>query len=300
VIGRAVRDALIDSGVRTWADPATPAPGEVAQRRFELRRLGDRYPQPETRRYEDTGTRGRADTETGLWDREPPDWNEPDAELESRSVGTAGFPASDHLLISPAPGLPISKLPPLRVVGQVAQTYIVAEAPDGMVLIDQHAAHERVTYERLMARRGAGSFEHQGLLIPQTVDLPPAAHALLLSNADVLTEWGFTIEEFGMSLRVRSVPAGLRESTLGGALLELADHLNGRGGSTPDDWREAMLTTLACHSSVRAGQSLSIDEMCQLIAQLEVCEAPRTCPHGRPTMILLSATQLERQFGRIK
>ncbi len=200
----------------------------------------------------------------------------------------------------PAAGLPVSKLPPLRVIGQVAQTYIVAESPDGMYLVDQHAAHERVTYERLMAERGAGGFDQQNILIPPAIELPPAAHALLIGNADLLAEWGFAIEEFGRSLRVRAAPAGLRESTLGGALLEIADHLGGRGGSTPDDWRAAMLTTLACHSSVRAGQPLSLEEMRQLIGQLEHCQAPRTCPHGRPTMILLSATQLERQFGRIK
>ena len=169
-----------------------------------------------------------------------------------------------------------------------------------MYLVDQHAAHERVTYERLMVRRGEGAFDRQGLLIPQTVDLPPAAHALLVGNAAVLEEWGFTIEEFGQSLRVRSAPAGLREGDLAPALLEVAEHLSGRSGSTPDDWREAMLTTLACHSSVRAGQALSLEEMRELIGQLERCAAPRTCPHGRPTMILLSTTQLERQFGRTK
>jgi DNA mismatch repair protein MutL len=169
-----------------------------------------------------------------------------------------------------------------------------------MYLVDQHAAHERVTYERLMALRGAGALERQGLLIPQTVELPPAAHALLLGNADALDEWGFTIEDFGASLRVRAVPTGLRDGDLAAALLEVADHLAGRGGSTPEDWREAMLTTLACHSSVRAGQTLSLEEMRELIGQLERCESPRTCPHGRPTMIMLSTTQLERQFGRIK
>jgi DNA mismatch repair protein MutL len=169
-----------------------------------------------------------------------------------------------------------------------------------MYLIDQHAAHERVTYERLMARRATDAFDRQGLLIPQVVDLPPAAHALLIGNADALEEWGFALEEFGASLRVRAIPAGLREGSLASTLLEVADHLNGRGGSTPDDWRAAMLTTLACHSAVRAGQALSTEEMRQLIEQLGQCAAPRTCPHGRPTMILLSTTQLERQFGRIK
>jgi DNA mismatch repair protein MutL len=169
-----------------------------------------------------------------------------------------------------------------------------------MYLVDQHAAHERITYERLMRQRGAGAIERQGLLIPQLVELPPAAHELLLGHAGVLEEWGFTIEDFGSQLRVRAVPSGLREGGLAAALLEVADHLAGRGGSTPDDWREAMLTTLACHSSVRAGQPLSLAEMRELLAQLERCAAPRTCPHGRPTMILLSTTQLERQFGRTK
>jgi DNA mismatch repair protein MutL len=299
VIGRAVRDALVEGGVRPWADASSPMPGEVAQRRFELRRLGERWDQPETGRQADKETsRWAADTEA--WDHGQPHWPEEDAELASRSVGTIALPDSDNLPVSASPNFPASKLPPLRVVGQVAQTYIVAESPDGMVLIDQHAAHERVTYERLMAQRGAQAFDQQGLLIPQTLDLPPAAHALLLGNAELLNQWGFAIEEFGMSLRVRSVPAGLRENTLSAALLEVADHLHGRGGSTPDDWREAMLTTLACHSSVRAGQLLSFEEMRQLLTQLEQCTAPRTCPHGRPTMILLSGTQLERQFGRIK
>jgi DNA mismatch repair protein MutL len=97
---------------------------------------------------------------------------------------------------------------------------------------------------------------------------------------------------------VRAIPAVLAAEELGPALLELADKLAGRGGSSPYDWREAMLTTLSCHTSVRAGQTLSHDEMRQLIRQLEQCISPRTCPHGRPTMILLTPAQLERQFGR--
>src|SRR4029079_553579 len=133
--------------------------------------------------------------------------------------------------------------PPLRIIGQVAQTYIIAEAPDGVYLVDQHAAHERVTYERLMARRGAGAIDRQGWLIAETLELPPSAQELLLGNAEALEEWGFTIEDLGGKLRVSSAPAGLREGGLTAALLEVADHLAGRGGSTPQDWREAMLTT---------------------------------------------------------
>jgi DNA mismatch repair protein MutL len=176
----------------------------------------------------------------------------------------------------------------------------VAETPDGMYLVDQHAAHERITYERLMRQRGSGAVERQSLLIPLVVELPPAAQAMLLASADQLEEWGFTVEEFGQGLRVRAVPAVLHVADLGQALQEVADKLSGRGGSSPMDWREAMLTTLSCHTSVRAGQSLSVDEMRELIAQLERCNSPRTCPHGRPTMILLTHTMIERQFGRIK
>ena len=290
-LGRSIRDALVNGGVRPWADSSAPAlPPETAQRRFELRQLGDRWERPEAERHGDTETRRHGDTELDIWQ----------PELEGHSIGDE-VPASAPDRLAPPPAEPaIAKLPSLRIVGQVAQTYIIAEAPDGMYLVDQHAAHERVTYERLMARRGTGMLDRQGLLLPQTVELPPAAHELLLGNADALEEWGFTIEDFGSGLRVRSVPAGLREGDLASALLEVADHLAGRGGSTPEDWREAMLTTLACHSSVRAGQTLSAEEMRQLVGQLEQCAAPRTCPHGRPTMIRLSTTQLERQFGRIK
>ncbi len=303
-LSRAVREALIESGgVRPWSDPASPAPGDVAQRRFELRRLGDRG-EREAGERELGGAGWSFDSARPARDAGYPAFAGVDQSLAEQDLPDTQPPWAPDDDFAPAPSsqppAPRSHLPPLRVVGQVAQTYIIAEAPDGMYLIDQHAAHERVTYERLMARRGGAAFDQQNLLIPQSVELPPAAQALLLSNAELLEEWGFLVEDFGRNLRIRAVPAGLRDGALGGALAEVADHLHGRGGSTPSDWREAMLTTLACHSSIRAGQSLSHEEMRQLIIQLEQCQAPRTCPHGRPTMILLSSTQLERQFGRIK
>jgi DNA mismatch repair protein MutL len=191
------------------------------------------------------------------------------------------------------------RLPPLRIVGQVGLAYIVADSPEGMYLVDQHAAHERITYERLMRQRGSGAVEQQALLIPQVVDLPPAPHALLLEHAELLAEWGFAVEEFGQSLRVRAIPAVLALGELTAALLEVAERLAGRGGATPADMREAMLTTLSCHTSVRAGQSLSPEEMRELLVSLERCDSPRTCPHGRPTIIVLTTRQIERQFGRI-
>jgi DNA mismatch repair protein MutL len=285
VLGRAVRTALLESGVRPWEEPGVPASLDTAQRRFELRRLGT---SPESAwdapSWMTAGDKHgeipamddrRAVGQSSAWEREPAP---PDAQLITHA----------------------SKLPPLRIVGQIAQSYIVAESPDGMYLIDQHAAHERITYERLMAQRGAGAIERQELLIPQVIDLPPTAQDVLLDAADRLAEWGFAIEPFGRSLRIRAIPAVLYPGDLATALLEIADHLSGRGGTTPHDWREALLITLSCHTSVRSGQTLSFDEMRGLVLQLERCSSPRTCPHGRPTMILLTTTQIERQFGRIK
>ncbi len=298
VLGRAIRDALISGAdVPVWdaPDPAT------AHRRFELRRLGQEPPSPPP----------------SAWGVGPAAWD------RDRSRRDAGSPAV-HLTtplplppsdtpVAPESSVPIapptaepapvpapspSSLPPLRVVGQVGLTYIVAEAPEGMYLIDQHAAHERITYEKLMNQYAQRAVESQQLLMPQAVELSPEASTLLLGNAEKLAEWGFVLEPWGTGVLVRAMPATLPLDELAQALHEMAERLAGRGGSSPLEWREAMLITLACHTSVRAGQPLSHEEMRHLLRQLEQCVNPRTCPHGRPTMILMTPSQLERQFGR--
>ena len=278
-IGRAVRDALLEGGVRPWADASEPSALDIAQRRFELRRVGSAWEQAAAPRQ-------------GQWQidgRDAASFAPPDP-LEQ----TSGSP-----LAAPTP-LPPHRLPPLRVVGQIHNAYILAETPEGMYLIDQHAAHERVTYERLMTQRASGAIERQELLMAQIVELSPEAEQTLLANDEQLGEWGFTIEPFGEGMRVRAMPATVAIGELSRALAEIADNLGGRGGATPADRREAMLITLSCHTSVRAGQRLSPEEIEGLLASLERCDSPRTCPHGRPTMILLTHTQIERQFGRIK
>lgn len=293
VLGRAVRAALLDGGVRPWNEPGVPAAFEAAQRRFELRHLGASHTNAWDTAPWTPGADIAASSAPAAWPSELPGgaWQRDPAPAAMPEPASAAWAAG-----TPQP----TRLPPLRIVGQIAQAYIIAESPDGMYLIDQHAAHERITYERLMAQRGSGAVESQELLIPQVVELPPTAQQILIDATEQLAEWGFAVEEFGRSVRVRAVPAVLHNGDLAQALLEVADHLSGRGGATPHDWREAMLTTLSCHTSVRAGQSLSFDEMRGLITQLERCDSPRTCPHGRPTMILLTTTQIERQFGRIK
>jgi DNA mismatch repair protein MutL len=286
LLGRSTREALLGgASTPTWSEDE----GTV-QRRFELRQLGQANPVPRAAPSWDSGTnwgQERSRWEAGAVDAAALTPSQPEP-LE-RQAAAAPTPSAE-----PQP----TRLPALRIMGQAGLTYIVADSPEGIYLIDQHAAHERVTYERLINQHAGGAVESQNLLLPQTVALSPAASTLLLGNQERLTEWGFDIAEWGEGVLVRAVPATLPAAQLTRALHELADHLAERGGSTPLDWREAMLTTLSCHTSVRAGQQLAPEEMRQLIQQLEACVSPRTCPHGRPTMILLTPAQLERQFGR--
>jgi len=289
VVGRAVREALV-AGAEV---PAWSAEDGALQRRFELRQVGAPAPRdPEAPAW---GAGAAA------WDREHSRWDVgAPAPAGHAGGGHDAPPAPVTLERGPAApaAAPPAALPPLRVVGQVGLTYIVAEAPEGMYLIDQHAAHERITYERLMAQHARGQVESQRMLLPQAVPMAPAATALLLGNAAQLADWGFALDPWGDGVLVRAAPATLPLEELPRALHELADRLAGQGGSTPLDWREAVLITLACHTSVRAGQPLALEEMRQILQQLEQCASPRTCPHGRPTMILMTPAQIERQFGR--
>jgi len=194
--------------------------------------------------------------------------------------------------------LPTIKLPVLRVVGQLANTYIIAEGPDGLYLIDQHAAHERILYERILAQWSQKEVEVQGLLQPITIELSPREEETLKTNQGILAQFGFAIESFGTrSYLIRAVPALMAKANLIETLSELLDNLASKENPTP--WEEKIAASLACHSAIRAGQQLSNDEMRELIKQLEESRQPRTCPHGRPTMIHLSLHQLEKEFGRI-
>lgn len=191
------------------------------------------------------------------------------------------------------------RLPMLRVVGQLGSTYIVAEGPEGMYLIDQHAAHERVLYDKFMADIGISAAPSQGLLDPQSLDLSPIQSVTLADNLEALSRLGFDIEPFGgETYLVRGVPAMLSTNAAREALLDLLDQLP-QGDAALVQGREEALVRLICkQAAVKAGQSLSVTEMRELVEQLERTSSPRTCPHGRPTMVLLSAAQLAREFGR--
>ncbi len=195
------------------------------------------------------------------------------------------------------------RLPPLRVVGQVGATYIVAEGPQGMVLVDQHAAHERILYEQFMASRygmDAGEPPRQQLLQPLTIHAGGALAGQVAQHLNALQAVGYALEPFGGdSYLLRAVPAVLvgedPESGLQDILSSLA-----AGRSLVGEAYEAQLVKMVCkRAAIKAGQLLSDIEMQELLWQLEECRAPRTCPHGRPTMIQLSAGELQKAFGRI-
>ena len=199
--------------------------------------------------------------------------------------------------VFPISRLPTMELPILRVMGQLKNTYIIAEGPDGLYLIDQHAAHERIIYEKILAQWSEKRIEVQGLLQPITLELDPREEETLKANMEFLTQFGFTIESFGRrSYLIRTLPALAIKADAVEMMSVLLHSLN--SGESHRPWEEKVAESLACHSAVRAGQQLSQEEMRELIKQLEQTKQPRTCPHGRPTMIHLSSRQLEKEFGR--
>lgn len=195
------------------------------------------------------------------------------------------------------PLIPRRALPALRVLGQIKAAYIAAEGPDGMYLIDQHAAHERVLFDRIKSEARAGSPSVQGLMEPVTVDLTPEQKEVVESRRSNVIGLGFHIEDFGGGTSVlRGVPAVIGSDDPAASLRDVLDLMSEGGGY--ESWDERAAYSLACHGAIRAGKTLTNQETEDLVRQLEQCSQPHTCPHGRPTMIHLSAARLEEEFGR--
>ena len=190
-------------------------------------------------------------------------------------------------------------LPLLRLIGQVAATYLIAEGPDGLYLIDQHAAHERVLFEQMMAQEVRDEVLAQTLLEPVNVVLPPEKSRILEEQLPVLDKLGFQVEPFGPNTyTVRAIPALIIGGDPAAALNVLVEDFE-EDESPLASAIEAKITARICNRmAVKGGQILSQEEQAALLRGLENCQSPRTCPHGRPTMIHLSADLLERQFGR--
>lgn len=228
-------------------------------------------------------------------------------ELESSGQHTRAPLFRDEKAVDPTeipegPGIPIKPrtLPILRVLGQIGATYIVAEGPSGLYLVDQHAAHERVLYEQFMEEHNKHEQIAQYTLSAQTINLPPTEARILEEHMSTLKSIGFDLESFGPNTYIiRSIPALLADQSplevLNGIIVELEAGLK-PGQATIED---KIITRVCKQAAIKAGQILSHDEMQAIIRQLERCQSPHTCPHGRPTMLHMSSEQLAREFGRL-
>ncbi len=183
---------------------------------------------------------------------------------------------------------------------QLHETYILAQTRDSVVIVDQHAAHERLVYERMKAMLAAGGVARQGLLVPTVVDLGEAEAAAILEKADELAEMGLVLEAFGPgAVAVREVPALLGETDVAGLVKDLAAEISREGqGLALKERLEAVCATMACHGSVRAGRRLTAEEMNALLRDMEATPYSGQCNHGRPTYVELKLTDIERLFGR--
>jgi DNA mismatch repair protein MutL len=205
----------------------------------------------------------------------------------------SGEPAA--LFATPAVDGSDDAKPRLRVLMQLDRTFILAGDGEGLLLVDQHAAHERIAYEaiRASARNGASS---EPLLVPQVVELDPARSAVLDQTLEALREGGLEVEPFGeRTYRIVATPFGYgaRAFDLPGFLADLSDEPKQR------DMRERVWASLACHSVTTAGEALAPEEMTTLIYRLQTCENPMHCPHGRPTMVRLGPEEIARMFKRV-
>jgi DNA mismatch repair protein MutL len=299
-VQRAVRRAVLDQapaqeisveappqGASAWPG-AWPTPEQVL-RRAQLRAMGSRpgRPQPAQFALDFSPPAPRVPAPVG-------DTGDVEVGPEAREAGPI------HAPLPVAAQTPPRALPLLHVVGQVGLTYVVAEGPEGMFLIDQHAAHERVLYEKFMAEKAQAQVTTQALLEPMTVELTPEGMSLVEENLEALLALGFDVAPFGgNTVLLRAIPAMLVGDNLQAIFDEMVADLQ-VGAEPLASEIEARIVRRVCKwAAIKAGQSLSRQEMDELIRQLEACASPGTCPHGRPTMIHLSADQLAKEFGRL-
>ena len=214
---------------------------------------------------------------------------------EARALFDSAPAARAEQAVEPVPAYPLGV-----ARGQVAATYIVAEAEDGLVIVDQHAAHERLVLERMRAAREGGAVARQVLLIPEVVELEEPDCDRLEAAIGEIAELGLEIERFGPnSILVRSIPAALGKADVAGLVSDLSSELAELGGALSlRDKLDHVAATIACHGSVRAGRVLSVAEMNALLREMEVTPRSGQCNHGRPTWVKLGHAEIERLFGR--
>jgi DNA mismatch repair protein MutL len=190
---------------------------------------------------------------------------------------------------------------PMIPLGQFRDTFIIAVDDEGVAIIDQHVAHERVLFERVMEMLTSGRLESQRLLVPMLLDVAPSAHQALLARAGELDRLGFEIESFGSAtIKVTAVPALLNTQDQSKALLALAEDLEGldRGAQVQDALQRIAATT-ACHAAVKANDPLTYEKMAHILDELRATAYSTVCPHGRPVMLRLTRREIEKNFDRI-
>jgi len=281
----AIRHALAGAGVRTAASVAQAALGA-----FSAHGMGPGLPGGPGGRYP---SRGMAEAA---------------ANFQAPLPGAGGFqglgapqaPVAESYGESGEEAVNPEAYPLGAARAQLFDTYIVAEAAHGMVIVDQHAAHERLVYERIRAALDADGVARQILLIPEVVELEPGAAERLTAHGEELTALGLLVEPFGDgAVVVRETPALLGEVAVQGLIRDLADELGGLGqGLALTERLETVCATMACHSSVRAGRRMSAAEMNALLREMEATPNAAQCGHGRPTLVHLERADIEKLFGR--
>jgi len=217
----------------------------------------------------------------------------------------AGLPESPESSASPASSalssVASAEIKPLIPLGQFRDTFIIAVDADGVAIIDQHVAHERVLFERVMEKLSSGRLESQRLLVPLVLDLSAAAHQAIVNRRDELERSGFDVESFGVTtVRVTAVPALLKTEDCSRALLALAEDLEGldRGAQVQDALQRIAALT-ACHAAVKANYPLTYEKMTHILDELRATAYSTVCPHGRPVMLRLTRREIEKNFDRI-
>jgi DNA mismatch repair protein MutL len=221
----------------------------------------------------------------------------------------AGAPAPGHPGIPalpppgpPAPAASAAAIRPMIPLGQFRDTFIVAIDDEGICIIDQHVAHERVLFERIMERLTGGTLESQRLLVPMVLDLAPAERDALVARGAALETFGFEVEEFGgeTTLKVTAVPALLPRDECDTALRALAQDLEGLDrGLEIQEALKRIAATMACHAAVKANYPLTMEKMQHILEELGATAYSTVCPHGRPVMLRITRREVEKNFERI-
>jgi DNA mismatch repair protein MutL len=217
--------------------------------------------------------------------------------------GAAGASGADGAPAAPGPPMPSApaSIRPMIPLGQFRDTFIIAIDDEGICIIDQHVAHERVLFERIMERLTAGRLESQRLLVPMTLDLSPAERQALVGRTSALEAFGFEIEEFGGdTVRVTCVPALLPRDECATAIRALAQDLDGLDrGLEVHEALKRIAATMACHAAVKANYPLTTEKMRHILEELRATAYSTVCPHGRPVMLRLTRREVEKNFERI-